>query len=276
MTIERIENLVDWDFSFPAGTTSVALTHARVFMTPRGSGPVVLFVHGGFHGAWGWAPVMRLLAERNIPAAAVDLRGHGGLPQNPDFIRAGVTDMSHDVAEAAAAVGGEVLLVGHSLGALVAMAAARAVGPRAAIFLAPAPPANIPKLHTLKPFPEGAPVAPPPEARARKWFLQGLRDDADIAPYLARLCPESPALLNDRYCERVHVDPAWIKGPRLCISGARDVSPLHPAGEDQAVAAFYGADMVQVLGGHGFMLESDEGAKHLLAWLARHALTGLA
>jgi hypothetical protein len=100
-----------------------------------------------------------------------------------------------------------------------------------------------------------------------------LGNDADIAPYLARLCAESPALLNDRYCERVHVDPVWIKGPRLCLSGARDVSLLHPAGEDRTVAAFYGAEMVQVSGGHGIMLENGEGAAHLLAWLARNALT---
>ncbi|MHB1205401.1 MAG: alpha/beta fold hydrolase [Rhodospirillaceae bacterium] len=274
MTTVGNRNLVDWDFSFPTGTTTIALSHARVFIAPRGRGPAALFIHGGFHGAWCWAPTMRVLAQHNFPTAAIDLRGHGGLPQDNAFTASGVHEMSQDVIEAVTAVGGDVMLIGHSLGALIAMAAAKLIRPRALVMLAPAPPANIPKLHILPPFPEDNPIAPPPEARARKWLLQGLPAKAEIAPYLARLCPESPVLLNDRYCQRVTVDPAWIQGPRLCVTGARDVSPLHVPAEDLAVADFFGAERAQVDGGHCFMVENGQAARQLLAWLSRHNLTG--
>ena len=199
----------NFDFTFPAGTKTLGLRHARLFTALCAPGPVVLFIHGGFHGAWSWAPTMRLFAEHKISTASIDLRGHGGLPQDSGFLEDGVGVMSEDVCEAAAALGGDVVLVGHSLGALVAMSAAREMCPRALAMLAPAPPANIPKLHALPPFTENTPVAPPPEARARRWLLQGLPAEADISPYLARLCPESPALLNDRYMERIVVEPAW-------------------------------------------------------------------
>lgn len=266
-----------WDFTFPAETSVLALRHARLFTALRGPGPVVLFVHGGFHGAWCWAPYMRLFAERNVPTASIDLRGHGGLTQDSGFIHDGVGATSEDVAEAAAALGGDVVLVGHSLGALVAMAAAHEVTPLGLAMLAPAPPGNIPKLHALPAFSEATIVAPPPDARARRWLLQGLAADADLAPYLARLCGESPALLNDRYLERITVDPAWVAGPRLCMSGGRDASPLVDAREGPAVAALFGADCATITdAGHCFMVEPTwrESGGKLLAWLAAHRLIG--
>lgn len=267
---------MNFDFAFPSGTKTLGLRHARLFTALHAPGPVVLFVHGGFHGAWSWAPYMRLFAAHKISTASIDLRGHGGLPQDSGFLQDGVDALSEDVCEAAAALGGDVVLAGHSLGALVAMAAAREMCPRALAMLAPAPPANIPKLHALPPFADNAPVAPPPEARARRWLLQGLDANADIAPYLARLCAESPALLNDRYCERIVVDPTWVAGPRLCMSGERDASPLTDSRESAAVAALFGADIVTLPdAGHCFMLEATwrHSAERLRAWLDAHNLT---
>lgn len=263
-----------WDFTFPAGTVVRALSKARLHLGPPASGPITLFVPGGFHGAWSFAPYLRMFAAAGVGAAALDLRGHGGLPQDAAFIGAGVADMAADVAEAAAALGGRVILAGHSLGALVAMAAAREVSPVALVMLAPAPPGNIPKMHALPPFPEDAAIAPPPDARARRWLLQGLAPDAAIAPYLARLCPESPALLNDRYGGRVTVDPAWVRGPRLCMIGALDASPMAAPGESAAAAGLYQADTLALPGGHCFMLTPgwEDGGAHLLAWLARRGL----
>lgn len=263
-----------WDFTFPTGTTVRALSKARLHLGPPASGPTTLFIPGGFHGAWSFAPYLRLFFAAGVSAAALDLRGHGDLPQDARFIQAGVAEMAADAAEAAAVLG-NVILAGHSLGALVAMAAAREVKPRALVMLAPAPPGNLPKMHSLPPFPADSAIAPPPAPRARRWLLQGLAPDADIAPYLARLCPESPALLNDRYDARIAVDPAWVEGPRLCMTGALDASPLAAPGESAATAALYRADMLTLPGGHCFMLTpgwEDSGAQ-LLAWLARQGLT---
>ena len=236
----------------------------------------MLFVHGGFHGAWCWAPFLTLFKTQGVPAAAIDLSGHGGLAASADFGILGLSHMAEAIAEAAAQLGGPVILAGHSLGALACMAAAERIKPRGLVLLAPAPPANITGLKLLPPFPTDRPVSPPGADRARKWFLGGY-SGADIADYVQRLCPESPAFLNDLYCRKVVVNPAWIEGPTLCISGGRDDTPLHPAGQDEAVAAFFGAEL-QILprAGHCFMLDDShpEAGALILAWLRRNNLSG--
>lgn len=237
---------------------------------------MVLFVHGGFHGAWCFAETLAALAREGMPCAAVDLTGHGGLTPPADFAARGAAQMAADVAEAAAALNGPVVLAGHSLGALAVMAAAERVRPVGMVLLAPAPPANITSVRLLPPFPADRFVAPPPPERAQRWFLT-TSTDVDVAAYAARLCAESPAFLNDLYLRRVFVDPAWTRGPALCLSGGADDSALHPAGQDQAVAAFMGAELEVLPGaGHSFMLGESHKAMtaRLLAWLHRNALAG--
>ncbi|HIC81784.1 MAG TPA: hypothetical protein EYP07_12600, partial [Kiloniellaceae bacterium] len=61
-------------------------------------GPALLFVHGAHHGAWCFAAYLAFFDALGIPAAALDLRGHGGLPQDAAFCRQGVAAMAEDVA----------------------------------------------------------------------------------------------------------------------------------------------------------------------------------
>jgi len=261
-------NLVAGDFTFPAATEVRPLTHGRLFSI-AGKGLPLLFIHGGFHGAWCWAPFLLYFAARGRAVAAIDLRGHGGLVQDADFARAGVAQMCEDVIEAAAALGGEVILAGHSLGALVAMAAAEPIRPHGLVLLAPQPPANVRDVRLLPPFPRDGLVAPPPTERARKWLFGGR--DGDLTPYLARLCPESPAFLNDLYERQVSVTPAWVRGPVLCLSGGRDDSPLHVAGQDGAIAAFYGTTVMRIPDASHCLMADDArntGAGLIADWLA--------
>ena len=265
-----------WNFDALNNLNVQPLTRGRLFSTARGQGPIVLFVHGGFHGAWCWAPFLTTFNTHNVPAAALDLTGHGGLAQSDDFIKMGIAEMAADIVEAAARLGGPIVLAGHSLGALATMAAAEHIQPQGLILLAPAPPANIAGLRLLPPFPDDRAVVPPTAERARKWFLGGYAG-SDIAEYVARLCPESPAFLNDLYRRNITVDPGWVRGPTLCVSGAADDTPLHPAGQDEAIAAFIGAELQKLPhAGHCFMLDDsrESAAALLLNWLRRHDLAG--
>jgi pimeloyl-ACP methyl ester carboxylesterase len=267
---------VTWNFDFLQQLDERRLSNGRVFMSERGTGPALLFVHGGFHGAWCWAEFLRFFKSQNIPVAAVDLRGHGGLPQTDAFLKTGVREMAADVTEAAATLGGPIVLVGHSLGALVAMAAAETIRPVGLILLAPSPPNNVPDIKRLPPFPEGQLIAPPPAERTRKWFLSGY-SGSDIQPYLDRMTPESPAFLNDRYMARISADPLWVQGPTLVVSAGKDDTLLHPAGQDEAIAAYYGAEFQMIPeAGHCFMADdSAEASAHLLLdWLKRKNLMG--
>jgi pimeloyl-ACP methyl ester carboxylesterase len=72
----------------------------------------VVLVHGAWHGAWCWAPVVTRLEDAGVPVLAIDLPGHGDdrrpvvdLHGHGDAVRAALDD-----------IGGPVLLVGHSFG----------------------------------------------------------------------------------------------------------------------------------------------------------------
>jgi len=267
---------VTWNFDFLQQLDERRLSNGRVFMSGRGTGPALLFVHGGFHGAWCWAQFLHFFRSQNVPVSAVDLRGHGSLPQSDTFLKDGVREMAADVTEAAAIVGGPVVLVGHSLGALVAMAAAEQIKPVGLILLAPSPPSDVPEVRRLPPFPDGQLIAVPPPERTRKWFLSGYSGN-DIAPYQARMTPESPAFLNDRYLARISAKPEWVKGPTLVVSAGKDDTLLHPAGQDEAIAAYYGAEFQSIPeAGHCLMADdsADTSAALLLDWLKRHNLAG--
>lgn len=82
-----------------------------------GAGPLAVLVHGVTSSSRTWWRVGPALAERGYRVLAVDLRGHGASP--PAVAGLSVADLAADVAET---VEGPVdLLVGHSLGALVAL-----------------------------------------------------------------------------------------------------------------------------------------------------------
>jgi pimeloyl-ACP methyl ester carboxylesterase len=96
----------------------VALLNTRSWGAP---GPLAVLVHGVTSSSRTWWRVGPALAGRGFRVLAVDLRGHGASPRGAAGLAAG--DLAGDVAETVAGTaGGPVdLLVGHSLGALVAL-----------------------------------------------------------------------------------------------------------------------------------------------------------
>jgi pimeloyl-ACP methyl ester carboxylesterase len=101
----------------------VALLNTRSWGRWEPPSPLAVLVHGVTSSSRTWWRVGPALVERGFRVLAVDLRGHGASPRAEAGLA--VTDLADDVAETVAAVagvGGRVdLLVGHSLGALVAL-----------------------------------------------------------------------------------------------------------------------------------------------------------
>ena len=108
-------------------------------ITAEGRGPAVLLLHGYTDSADTWRTVMAQLAARGRSVVAVDLPHHGTAGQLPGevslagfdaFVRAAVDHVDN---------GNGVVIVGNSLGALLALRAAdsRVVGLRSALALAP-------------------------------------------------------------------------------------------------------------------------------------------
>lgn len=100
----------------------------------RGEGACVVFLHGLFGSAANWRSVTRTLSA-GYQTVALDLRGHG---RSAAAGFASIAEMADDVAETLAALGLTApILVGHSLGARVAMqlAISRALGVRGLVIV---------------------------------------------------------------------------------------------------------------------------------------------
>ncbi|WP_158287566.1 alpha/beta fold hydrolase [Falsiroseomonas bella] len=226
---------------FRLGKGGLWMPHA----VQRAAAPPLLFVPGGYHGAWCYAGYLDDCAAAGIAAAAAEPRGHGVLAADGLHPGSGLADYAADVAEAsrhlASLAGTAPVLVGHSLGALVVAMAAHLAPGSGLVLLAPSPPGNLPDAQPVPPVPEDRLRPPPSRAEALARFFGGVRPRG-LDAWCARLCPESPRALNDRYLLRVGVDPAPLRRlPSLCIEAGREDPARHPAGQDEAVAAFYGA-----------------------------------
>jgi pimeloyl-ACP methyl ester carboxylesterase len=81
----------------------------------------VLFLHGLTGVSEVWQPTIEALRPGHR-CVALDLRGHGHSPQTPGHYSAG--DMARDVRDAITKLGVSVHLVGHSMGARVAIVVA--------------------------------------------------------------------------------------------------------------------------------------------------------
>jgi hypothetical protein len=229
----------------------------------------LLFVHGGFHGAWCFGSWMDVLSRNGIGSAALDFPGHGFLAGEALPLSTGIAAYAASVREAAAATADGICVVGHSLGALAVASAAAHIDASAIVLLAPSPPANLPGAMRVPSRSVDGPVPVPLFDEAIERFLGGAR------PLWANrfhrlLCSESPAALNDRYKLRVPVDPATLPSKTLVIAAGRDDVVRHPQGQDAAIAALYRAGYLMLDDAPHCMMLGDGSITVLdsiLAWL---------
>src|SRR5215203_5233032 len=101
------------------------LAHERT-----GSGPALILIHGITERHESWRPLIGPLAEQ-YEVVAVDLRGHGDSPTGDPY---DPVTLATDVHETVTALGlVNPLVIGHSLGGVVASAYAAVARPRAVI-----------------------------------------------------------------------------------------------------------------------------------------------
>ena len=226
----------------PRGTRRIAMSRGALFLGAAGNGPPLLCIPGAYHGAWCFEVWLASFGAAGIASGALDLRGKGTLIGALDPAT-GVDDYAEDVVEAAAKLCGAPVLVGHSLGALVAMRAAMRLGPdRVAglALVAPSPPGNLPGAATVPLVPEEA-LRPPPDLETTAIRFLGGAHPRWLAAYHAALCPESPRAMNERYGLRMPVEPACVAGrPVFVLEAGDDDAARHPPGQDLAIARFLG------------------------------------
>ena len=91
----------------------------RIGVECAGTGPTLLFVHGGVGDRTRWTPMIPLLASR-FTACAMDRRGRGASGDSADY---SLSKEAEDVAAVVNARVGPVFVFGHSFGGVAALEA---------------------------------------------------------------------------------------------------------------------------------------------------------
>ncbi len=244
-----------WDWAFPSAP--LAHREVRSAQPAETTGrPPLLMVHGLAHGAWcfdeHWVPTA---AERGFPAYAVSLRGHGGSGGARRLRRTLTRDYVHDVLQTIAELPEPPVLVGHSMGAIVAQLVADRYPLRGLVLLTPAPMhsavADLVAIALDRPSDALGAVVGRTLSMAPDILFEGL-DPQTARAYSERIGTESP-LVQWELLLRRRVGPVRCPVLVVGVPGDRLVRPA----DVRRTAESYGVEPVWFPGmGHDVMLDA--------------------
>ena len=243
----------------------------------------IIMVHGAFCGGWAFERFREPFEAAGFDVSAPDLRGHG--PADPPGAVTGVSmsDYAADIADLCRAQATPPVLIGHSMGGLVAQMAARRAPVSALVLLAPSPPWGVAAgtleeaatafgVQLLGPFMPGA--INPERSLMRAYSLDRLAKGEREAA-VARLRPESARAVRETLnwwmdpFMTTSLGPGPLGVPALVIAGARDV--VHSPAACAAVADRIGATFKTMPEmSHWLMGEPgwERVAESVLTWIA--------
>lgn len=234
--------------------------------------PPILLVHGYFADASLFERWLPFLAGRGFPVYAVNLRGRAGSRMDVDLGRASIGDFVNDAETVARSIGAPVV-VGHSMGGLVAQCLAEHGAVRAAVLVAPAPPRGIMVLTArvalaqtkYLPWILASLVVKPQREDLREIVLNRV-PVADQNAMLDRLIPDSGRAARDMSITGIPVDPRKVICPVLVIAAGDD--RFIPKRIVERVAERYHVPVVTMVG-RGHMLVVEPGWEIVADTVAR-------
>ncbi len=243
----------------------------------------IVMVHGAFCGGWTFERFRTPFEAAGFDVRTPDLRGHGAEDPPSAVVGVSMTDFAADIARICSDLAEPPVLLGHSMGGLVAQLAARKCAIRALILLAPSPPWGVTGssleeaatafgVQMMGAFSSGA--LQPDKSLMRAYSLDRMpRAEQETA--VARLRPESALAVRETLnwwldpFMSTSVGPGAIEAPALVISGQGDV--VHSASTARAVAERIGAE-IRVVPKMSHWLVGEPGweqvADMALRWLA--------
>jgi pimeloyl-ACP methyl ester carboxylesterase len=192
------------------------------------SKPQVLLIHGMFGGAWMWEPYQTLLARHGYESHALNLRGHHGSRPVSDIGKVSMSEYVDDVLEVARGLR-RPIVIGHSMGGLIAQKVAEQGICRALVLIGSAPPRWIPALsglllrHLVKYLRElflMQPLLPGRDAAEALMFNRTPKAQADDE--YDRLVPESGRAGLEIAIGAHAVHAPRITAPVLVVTGRED------------------------------------------------------
>ena len=247
--------------------------------------PPIVMIHGAFCGGWvfeGWAGRFR---DAGYAVLTPDLRHHGASADPAALGRLGVLDYAEDLGRLIDGLSDLPVIVGHSMGGLLAQMLAARGKARALVLLAPSAPWGVwpsslfELLSSQALFLAGDFWRRP--LRPDRWLaacgLDSLAPDLRAAT-LSRLVSESGLAMFEilhwpfDLSRATSVDPRHVACPILCVAGGQD--PITPAATVRRIARRYrGRAQYRELKGasHWLILEPgwEKLAAQTLFWLSR-------
>jgi pimeloyl-ACP methyl ester carboxylesterase len=235
------------------------------------TGPPLLFVHGYFGRAIVFERMMAWFASRGHQCCAPDLRGHGDSLPDSDLGNVSIRCYTEDVVKVARAMDSPVI-IGHSMGGLIAQLAATKNCARGIVLLAPAPPRGIPvislrlamaQMRYMPAILRSRPVWPRRDDLRELVVNRVPEPEREVV--LDMLVPDSGRAGREMSILGVRVDSGMVTVPTLVIAGDGDL--FIPLSRAKRVAARYNAP-IRVAPGRGHMLIIEPGYEQLCEWIA--------
>ncbi len=236
------------------------------------------------HGLWGTdlqlAPYLRSFSAAGFDCYAVCRRGRRGvLPERAAGVR--FSDYVDDALSALEEIHPDPIVIGWSLGGLVAQKIAEAGRCRAAVLVAPVPSGDIHVVPRLGAFPTylrhsiDILLGRPFELSKRNAtnLLLNRVEESERQRLFESLVPDSGRVARDFTLAGVAVDESKVHCPVLCVVGTEDNA--EPARSVRRVARKYGAELREYAGrGHWLHEESgfEDMAREIINWLEQHVL----
>ncbi len=240
--------------------------HGVVAAGGRHAHPLV-FLHGAWETHRCFDGYVRFFAERGWDCYAFTRR--------TDRDRARIEDYLEDTLRVLDQVGPAPIVVGHSLGGLLAQLVAAQQRCAAAVLIEPGPPKGIPVVPKARTWPVFMRLAPriavgksflPTRRAARRAWLNRLPAD-DVAEVYSRLVPESGVAFR-QVLTGYPVDSKLVRCPVLCVSGL-DSPSITPKMVGKT-ARRYGASLIELAGHSHWLMEEpgwEDGAAAIEGWL---------
>ncbi len=242
----------------------------------------LLFVHGSSGGSWIWANFLEYFSSRGFRSYALSLRGHHLSDPVEDWGAVGVDAYLEDVAKVVDWIGEDVVLIGHSMGGVLAQKHSETRNPIKLILLHTAPPRRVVQKIDFNAFLKRG------KEKGRVLGENALRSDDDPQKLIGYMF--DPGNVDDKTLEMTHkmlgeesaravqemkdvdVDAGKIRCPVYVLGfDLKKIGLDYPINLSKELATYYGARDYRVIepGGHIFMLEKnwEEFAKTIEGWL---------
>jgi pimeloyl-ACP methyl ester carboxylesterase len=246
---------------------------------PKGGGArPLLLVHGAFTGAWCWTEnFLPYFAKQGFRACAVSLSGHGGSPGRDRLDSFSIADYVRDLEQAVIIVGGDPVLVGHSMGGFVVQKYLERAAAPGVVLMASVPPQGLLSNSITLAFSNPGLFADVnsmmQRGRASLESLQHVLFANPVAAdklltYYRRMQPESQRAMWDMTFFNLPQLRRERCPPMLVLGAERDIL-VPPSDVEQAARAYGTAAEIFPGMGHVMMLEAgwQKVADRIIEWM---------